>query len=61
MRRSRLRADLVRPAVEKYLKPLLLGKPADRIEDTWQMSYDSSYWKTGPVLNNAISGIDQAL
>src|SRR6185503_14834204 len=55
------RADLVKPAVEKYLKPLLLGKPADRIEDTWQMCYDSSYWKNGPVENNAISGVDQAL
>ena len=30
------RADLVVPAVEKYLKPFLIGKPADRIEDTWQ-------------------------
>src|SRR6266851_1153979 len=30
------RADLVVPAVEKYLKPFLVGKPADRIEDTWQ-------------------------
>src|SRR5215831_4306245 len=26
------RADLVVPAVEKYLKPFLMGKPADRIE-----------------------------
>src|SRR5580700_4340185 len=55
------RAELVKPAVERYLKPLLLGKTADRIEDIWQTCYDSSYWKNGPVLNNAISGIDEAL
>src|SRR5436309_14966759 len=55
------RADLVRPAVEKYLKPFLLGKTTDRIEDIWQSCYDSSYWRNGPVLNNAISGVDQAL
>src|SRR5512140_2821062 len=55
------RADLVKPAVERYLKPFLLGKTTDRIEDIWQSCYDSSYWKNGPVLNNAISGIDEAL
>jgi mannonate dehydratase len=55
------RADLVKPAVEKYLKPFLLNKTTDRIEDIWQSCYDSSYWKNGPVLNNAISGVDQAL
>jgi mannonate dehydratase len=55
------RADLIEPAVVKYLKPLLLGRPTDRIEDTWQLCYDSSYWKNGPVLNSAISGVDQAL
>ena len=55
------RADLVKPAVERYLKPFLMGKNTDRIEDIWQSCYDSSYWKNGPVLNNAISGIDQAL
>ena len=47
------RADLVKPAVEKYLKPFLLNKTTDRIEDIWQSCYDSSYWKNGPVLNNA--------
>jgi mannonate dehydratase len=51
----------VKPAVEKYLKPFLLGKTTDRIEDIWQSCYDSSYWKNGPVLNNALSGVDQAL
>ena len=55
------RADLVVPAVEKYLKPFLAGKPADRIDDTWQACYNSSYWRNGPVLNNALSGVDQAL
>jgi mannonate dehydratase len=55
------RADLVKPAAEKYLKPFLLNHTTDRIEDIWQSCYDSSYWKNGPVLNNALSGIDQAL
>ena len=55
------RADLVNAAVQRYLKPFLMGKPTDRIDDTWQAMYNSSYWRNGPVLNNAISGVDQAL
>ncbi|MFO1248726.1 MAG: enolase C-terminal domain-like protein [Alphaproteobacteria bacterium] len=55
------RADLVKPAVEKYVRPLLIGKPADRIEDTWQLLYNSSYWRNAADLNNAMSGVDQAL
>jgi mannonate dehydratase len=55
------RAFAVVTAVEKYLNELLVGKDVDMIEDTWNAVYVSSYWRNGPVLNNALSGLDQAL
>ena len=48
-------------AIEQYLRPFLVGRNPDDIEDIWQASFVSSYWRGGPVLNNAMSGVDEAL
>ncbi|HKJ78318.1 MAG TPA: enolase C-terminal domain-like protein [Prolixibacteraceae bacterium] len=57
----RQRAHAVVAAIEKSLNDFCVGKDADNIEDLWQSTYQSSYWRNGPVLNNALSGLDQAL
>jgi len=55
------RALVVQTALEQYLRPFLIGRNVDEIEDIWQSSYVSSYWRNGPVLFNAMSGVDIAL
>src|SRR5919201_3878007 len=55
------RALVVQTALEQYLKPFLTGRNVDEIEDIWQSSYVSSYWRNGTVMFNAMSGVDIAL
>ncbi|MCP9235258.1 galactonate dehydratase [Lewinella sp. JB7] len=39
----------------------LIGHSAHRIDDFWQMIYRGGFYRGGPVLMSALSGIDQAL
>lgn len=55
------RFHAVHTAIEKHLKPFVLGRKVSRIEEIFRMAAVHSYWRNGPVLNNAISGIDMAL
>src|SRR5438552_6078752 len=52
-------------AVASYLSehviPLLIGRDARRIEDTWQYLYKGAYWRRGPVTMTAIGAVDTAL
>src|SRR5580765_7658838 len=48
-------------AIKDYLEPFVIGRDPDEIEDIYQAAYVSSYWRSGPVLNNALSGLDMAL
>jgi len=52
-------------AVATYLRehvaPLLPGRDAHRIEDTWQYLYRGAYWRRGPVTMAAIGAVDMAL
>ena len=54
------RADTVRAAVEE-MGEYLIGKDASRIEDLWQMLYRGGFYRGGPILMSAISGIEHAL
>jgi len=51
----------VKAALEHHVGPFVVGKDPADIEDLWQTGMVNGYWRSGPVLNNALSGVDMAL
>lgn len=47
--------------LEEHVIPMLIGRDARRIEDTWQLLYKGAYWRRGPVTMTAIGAVDCAL
>lgn len=54
------KSRVVEAAIREF-KGLLLGQDPRNIEFLWQLLYRGSFYRGGPVLTSAISGIEQAL
>jgi galactonate dehydratase len=48
-------------AAIKELEDLLLGTDPHNVEAFWHHAYRDSYWRSGPVLSTALSGLEMAL
>lgn len=55
------RLETVRAAVEELFERYLIGSDPLRIHHHWRRLYQGGYFRGGPVLMSALSGIDQAL
>lgn len=44
-----------------HVAPLIVGRSPNDISDIYRMLHFSSYWRNGPVLSSALSGVDMAL
>ena len=47
--------------LEEHVCPMLIGRDASAIEDTWRYLYNGAYWRRGPVTMTAIAAVDTAL
>lgn len=54
------KASTVKACVEEMAE-YLTGQDPRRIEDIWTLLYRAAFYRGGPILMSAISGIDQAL
>ena len=54
-------SSAIEKVIEEVMGPRLIGRDVANIEDIWQSTYTSAYWRNGSILNTALGGIDMAL
>jgi galactonate dehydratase len=54
------RALTIRTAIQE-IEPYLIGKDPRPVQHHWQAIYRHAFYRGGPILTSALSGIDQAL
>src|ERR1700689_1057597 len=54
------RAETVQTAI-KEIEPYLIGKDPRKVVHHWQAIYRHAFYRGGPILTSALSGIDMAL
>jgi mannonate dehydratase len=55
------RVAVVGQTVDEFLKPLVVGRNVEEIEDIWQTAYVAPYWRQDVDAFNAMAAIDGAL
>ena len=55
------RVSIVGQTINEFLKPLVVGRRVDEIEDIWQTLWVAPYWRQDIDANNAMAAIDGAL
>jgi mannonate dehydratase len=55
------RVGIVGQTIDEFIKPLVVGRYVDEIEDIWQTLFVSPYWRYDVDANNAMAAIDGAL
>ena len=55
------RPVIVAETIEKFLKPLAVGRNVEDIDHIWQMAWIAPYWRASVDASNAMAAIDGAL
>jgi mannonate dehydratase len=55
------RVSIVAQTIDEFLKPLVVGRRVDEIEDIWQTLWVAPYWRHDVDASNSMAAIDGAL